>query len=265
MSITLTTRDDVAILAIERPERRNALSYAQWTGLRDLACEAANTDGIRAVVLHGQGGHFCAGMDLKPDNPLAGRLMQAVMGNDARISRDIILELKGCLREIAELPVPVIAAIEGVCVGGGLELALCADVRIAAEDAVFRLPETRIGMIPDLGGTAKLTRLVGPGRATDLVLTGRKLAAPDALVWGLCERLAPSGGALDVALSWVSEMRLGGPRATRLALNVIRTTARRDEFKDLGHETTLGAEAIASGEPQVGIAAFAMKQDPDWT
>ncbi|MCP4918890.1 MAG: enoyl-CoA hydratase/isomerase family protein [Proteobacteria bacterium] len=265
MSIRLTIQSDVGVLEINRPERRNALSHEEWHDLRRMARSLGQRTDLRAVIVHGVGGHFCAGMDLKPDNPISARLIQSVMEHSTVISRDIILELKACLREVSELPVPVVAAIEGACVGGGMELALCADLRIAATDAVFRLPETRIGMIPDLGGTAKLTRLVGPGRATDLVLSGRKLLGEDALVWGLAERTCAPGTALETALAWVDEMRLGGPKATRLALNVIRTTARRDQHKDLRHETALGARAIASGEAMIGVAAFAAKTDPDWT
>ncbi len=131
MSIELTREGGLAILTIDRPRRRNALAMEQWRALGEHSLSLAEDPTLRAVVLHGSGGHFCAGMDLNPDNPLLAEVGQAIFQKDRQVALDVIRELKANVAAIAALPVPVIAAIEGACAGGGLEVALCADMRVA--------------------------------------------------------------------------------------------------------------------------------------
>lgn len=264
MSITCTQTDGVAVLAIDRPHRRNALSMPEWHGLRDHARTLADAPGLRAVILHGRHGHFCAGMDLRPDNPLMGRVQQAVFQGERDVGVDVILELKECLAAVGALQVPVIAAIEGACAGGGLEVALMADVRVASSAAFFSLPETRVGMVPDLGGSARLTHLVGRSRATWLALSGRRLPAADALTWGLCEQICEPGTALETARALAADICKGGPIATRLALETLRFASAHPLDQALAHETQAGASALVSGEVPVGVMAFVQRKEPDW-
>ena len=261
MSVRTTWDGEVATIEIHRSEKRNALALQQWEELRDAArgCAAA-----RAVILTGDGGHFCAGMDLSPGNPLIGQILPIVQGGDFQGAMDLILMLKDCLQAIAELSCPTFAAIEGACVGGGYEVALACDVRIAAETASIGLPEARIGMIPDLGGCVRLTRLVGPGRAADLIVTGRRVSGAEAFRLGMVERVVAEGQAMAEARQAARDVLIGGPQAVQLALNVVRMVSELGQTEALALESRAGAMALISGEPQEGVTAFFEKRAPDW-
>lgn len=262
MPVTSQHQDGVAILTIDRPERRNALDLEAWHGLRDQA--RAIPAGTRAIIVTGAGGHFCAGMDLSPANPLIPRIGPAIVGGDEEAARAVIEELKDCVAALAESGVPTFAAIEGACIGGGLEVALGCDVRICATDAVIGLTEVRIGMIPDLGGCARLTRLVGPGRAADLVTTARKIDGEEAFRLGIVERTCAPGTALEVALAAARQVVENAPSAVRLALNVVRVSPDLGLAEALSVETRGGVLALTSGEPQEGVTAFFERRPPRW-
>lgn len=262
--ITLALRDQVAVLTIERGERRNALHWPMWVQLGQRVDEARAAN-PRALVLTGQGPHFCAGMDLKPDNPLLGRILPAIVDADAAAARGVIQELKAITRKLLDFPAPTFAAIEGVAAGGGYEVALHCDVLVAARDARVGLPEVRIGMVPDVGGSTLLARRVGPGRAALAVTTGRMFDAPEAQLLGYVDLLAEPGQALALALSLAAEVRLGGPQAVRGALSTVRQAPSLPLDAALAIETEAGAAALTSGEPREGTLAFAEKRDPDWS
>jgi enoyl-CoA hydratase/carnithine racemase len=253
----------VATLVIDRPSRRNALHGPLWTALHEAARSLAD-DPPRVVILHGTGGHFSSGMDLTPDNPLVVRLAPAVQAGDRDALRAIIGELKASLAAIASLPCPVLAAIEGACLGGGLELALTADLRVAGESARFSLPETRWGLVPDVGGTVRLSRLVGRARASDLVLTGREATASEALSWGLVNRVVPDGTTLEAARAVAEKIVATAPTATAGVLDVLRAVDGLDDEAAFAAETAAGVAALASGEPLEGLAAFAGRRKPRW-
>ena len=261
MSVSLTVADRVAVLVLDRPDRRNALSLADWRTLRDLL---RSLQPVRAVVSTGAEDHFCAGMDLADDNPLIAELAPALNRGEEAAARRVITELKECVSAITELEVPVFAAIEGACIGGGLEIALACDVRIAASDAIFALPEVRLGMIPDVGGCARMVRLVGSGRTADLVTTGRRVRGDEAFDLGIVERIVPPGGARAAAMLAAADVVLGGPDAVRLALAVVRAAGDLGLDEALAIETHHGAMAIASGEAREGISAFREKRAPRW-
>lgn len=262
MSVQLTwAPSGVATLTIDRPERRNALDETHWHQLRDAARAAERA---LAVIVTGGHGHFCAGMDLSPQNPMLVRVQPALRSGDEDPVRDLLRELKDCVQAVADIPVVTIAAIEGACVGGGLEIALACDIRVAAIDASLSLPEVRVGMIPDLGGTARLTRLIGPGRAADLITTGRTIHGEEALRMGVIEHVAPSGGAVGLAESLAAQVLANGPTAVRLALNVIRATPDLGLEEALSLETRAGVLALVSGEPVEGVSAFFERRAPRW-
>lgn len=262
MPVTLETHDGVALLTLSRPERRNALDLGAWRALRDHAESLA---GVRAVVVTGAEGHFSSGMDLAPDNPIVQHVGPAIFEGDERAAREALDELKGCVAAVASLPVPTFAAIEGACVGGGFEVALACDVRIAARDASIGLTEVRVGMIPDLGGCARLTRLVGPGRAADLICTARRVTGEEAFQLGCVERVVEPGQALAAALDAAREVTRNGPEAVRIALSVVRRASDLGLPEALSLETQGGVLALTSGEPREGIAAFHEKRLPRWS
>ena len=265
MTIRVHREGGVAFLSIDRPERRNALAGPQWTALGEQARQLAADPKLRAVILHGQGEHFCAGMDLNPDNPLIAQVGQAIFGHDRDAGVAVIRGLKADLAALGSLPVPLIVAVEGACAGGGLEVALRGDLIVASTQAWFSLPETRVGMVPDVGGSTLLTRKVGAANASYLALSGRRITADQALRWGLVQELCEPGQALQAAKALAADICKAGPQATRLALRALRQAAVLPLEKSLEHETQRGADALVSGEVPVGIAAFAQRKDPQWT
>ena len=189
-----------AILTLNRPEKRNAMHRDLWAAMGDAATAVAS-ESPRAVVVTGSGGHFSAGMDLSFNNPLLVSLAQAIQSKDTGAVNELIDWLNAQIDAFTKLPCPVIAAVEGVCVGSGLELALACALRVATTKAVFALPETRVGLCPDVGGARRLHALIGPARTLDLIATSRTIACDEAEKWGMVDRVCEPGSALEAALT----------------------------------------------------------------
>src|SRR5215218_7272678 len=190
MTVHLEVAEGVGTLRLDRPPM-NALDIATQDRLKELAQEATRREDVRAVVVYGGEKVFAAGADIKE--------MQA-MDHAAMVARS--RDLQEAFSAVARIPKPVVAAVTGYALGGGCELALCADVRIAAEDATLGQPEIKLGIIPGAGGTQRLARLVGPSRAKDLIFTGRSVGAPEALAIGLVDQVVPPAEVLAAALAW---------------------------------------------------------------
>jgi enoyl-CoA hydratase len=264
-SIELHVDGPIAHMILSQPKRRNALHWDLWVQLGQRASEIASNPEVRVVVISGAEGHFCAGMDLSMDNPAVQRLAPALIARDKDAARSLIQDLKSFIQAIADLPIPTIAAIEGACVGGGMEVALGCDLRVAATDSQFALNEARAGMVPDLGGTARLTRIAGTGRAADLILTGRRISGSEAQQWGVVQRTCPPGEAVETAFAVAKEILASAPTAVRTALKTIRAIPDMSEEEALRADTEAGVIALTSGEPAVGIQAFLAKKTPDWS
>src|SRR4249919_1536206 len=169
----------------------NALNAAVQEGLRAAAHEASDRADVRAVIVYGGEKVFAAGADIKE---------MAAMSYTDMVDRSGALQ--SSFSAVTRIPKPVVAAVNGYALGGGCELALCADIRIAADNATFGQPEILLGIIPGLGGTQRLARLVGPSRAKDLIFTGRFVKADEALEIGLVDRVVPADQVYDEAVAW---------------------------------------------------------------
>ncbi|MCO4746667.1 MAG: enoyl-CoA hydratase/isomerase family protein [Proteobacteria bacterium] len=259
--ISVTHDGPIATLTLDRQARRNAMNSAVWTDLRDVAHGLAASP-PRVLIVTGAGGHFSSGMDLSADNPLLMRLLPLIQKRDEQGLTQLIAELQETMNAYADFPVPVIAAVEGACAGSGLEWALSCDLIVAAEGAFFSLPETRHGMVPDVGGTTRLTRRVGQARASDLILTGRNLSLDEAETWGLVDRRVPEGTALKAATELAKQICLSAPTATEQALTVLKDLENNDP--SLARERAAGTRALISGEVLEGFAAFGEKRAPKW-
>ncbi len=253
----------VAVVTIDRPERKNALGSELWRRLGEVADELAAAL-PRAVVLTGAGGVFSAGMDVSPDNPQIQRFAEALAKRSADPARVMLGELHAVLDRFFALPVPIIAALPGLAYGGGAEIAARCDLRVMDPEATICFSEVRLGLMPDLGGGVALARLVGPGRAADLILTARKVGAAEALALGLCNRVSAPGAVLDEALGLAEAIAGNGPRAVRAALAVIRGAGDRSYGEAIAEERERAAELIATGECQIGIAALLTKKAPEF-
>jgi enoyl-CoA hydratase/carnithine racemase len=262
--VTLARDGHVATLTLDRPERRNALGEAMWVALeqRVAELEAALP---RALVLTGAGDRaFCAGQDLGMDNPQVQGLMTAVQDHDPAPVERFLARERGVVDRLFALPVPVIAAVNGVAYGGGAELAARSDLRVFDPAAVVCFSEVTLGLMPDWGGGVALTRLLGPGRAADLILTGRRVGADEALALGFANRVSAAGAALPEALELARAIARNGPRAVRGALDVIRRAPALSDEEALGLEMRRAVALIASGECVNGIAAFMSRQAPEF-
>ncbi len=246
-------RGRVGILTIDRPTRLNALSRATLYALGRLGRELIADDDVRAIVISGSGDRaFCAGADLKE--------RRSMSNDDVRVQVGLYRSELGVLDDS---PKPVIAAINGVALGGGLELALLCDLRVAVASAKLGLPETTLGIIPGAGGTQRLGRLVGEGRAVEMICLGRRLDAAEALSWGLINRVTPAGAdLLEDTLSWIAPIADGAPIAQSAALRAIRASYDVPLARGLELESVYYDETIRSQDRLEALAAFAEKRKP---
>jgi enoyl-CoA hydratase/carnithine racemase len=221
----------------------------------DAALEAIAVDpGARAVVLTGAGTRaFCAGSDVKEFEGLAGR-----------VAAGKLLYEKYVYRKLAELPVPTIAAIEGDALGGGLELALCCDLRVAGANARLGMPEVRLGVIPGSGGTQRLPAVVGPARAKELILVGELIDAARAEQIGLVNAVVAAGEAVAAATDMGERIAQRGPVAVREAKRLVGHAGDQPVDAGLAAELDASDRVFASQDMLEGARAFFAKRPPDF-
>jgi enoyl-CoA hydratase/carnithine racemase len=216
--------------------------------------EIARSPDVRAVVVHGQGERaFCAGSDVKEFEQLHGRVAE----------QKLLLE-KLVYRQLARLPVPTIAAIEGHALGGGLELALCCDLRVAGSGATLGMPELTLGVTPGSGGTQRLPRVVGPARAKELILLGELIDATAAERIGLVNRVVLAGGALAEARRMADLIATRGPVAVRAAKKLVDLAADHSVDDGLALELDASEAVFASQDMLEGATAFLQKRPAEF-
>jgi enoyl-CoA hydratase len=258
------TEGRVAVLTLDRPDKRNAFDETMWSSLEKAVAKLRDRL-PRAVVVTGAGDKaFCAGFDVSPDNPQVARLITALNDKDRKPIEALISRIRTGVDGLVSLPVPIIAAINGLAFGGGAELSVRCDIRVMDPDAVISFSEVRLGLMPDWGGGVALARLVGPARAAELVLSGKRVGAQEAFVIGLVNRVSEKGSALDLALGIAGEIAKNGPRAVREALSVIRRTPDMSVAEALDFESERAVALIESGECIEGIGAFLGKREPEF-
>lgn len=251
--VKLERRGRVGVLVLDRPDRRNALSRDALYALGRLGRELVADPEIRAIVVTGAGDKaFCAGADLKE--------RQGMSTDDVRVQVGLYRSELGVLDRS---PKPVIAALNGVAFGGGLELALICDLRVAAPHAELALPETTLGIIPGAGGTQRLPRVVGEARAKEMILLGRKLGAAEALAWGLVNRVSSEGASvLEDTLAWIDPIANGAPIAQAAALRAIEDSFEVSLELGLELERVRYDETLRSEDRLEALRAFAEKRRP---
>ena len=246
--VRIDVADHVADVALNRPDKHNALDGAMFTGIVAAAEEVASTPGVRAVVLHGEGPSFCSGLDV-------ASLMSSGVSVDELLDRNgrrANLFQRTCTDWI-DLPVPVIAAIHGACFGGGLQIALGADIRIAAPDARLCVMEGKWGLVPDMGITSTLPRLVRLDVAKELTYTARVLSGPEAAELGLVTRVADDP--LAAARALAAEIAGRSPDAVRAAKRLYDTAWHAPAEEGLLLETELQRALIGSPNQIASVQA----------
>jgi enoyl-CoA hydratase/carnithine racemase len=242
--VRLEVSDAVGTVRLDRP-KLNALNVQVQEEIRAAAAEASEREDVRAVVLYGGEKVFAAGADIK-------EMADMTYPDMARRSG----ALQSSFSSVARIPKPVIAAINGYALGGGCELTLCADVRYAAEDAVLGQPEILLGVIPGAGGTQRLTRLVGPSRAKDIIFTGRFVNADEALAIGMVDRVLPAEEVYDAAVAWARQFQHAAGFALRAAKESIDRGLETDLDTGLEIERQHFAALFATEDREIGMRSF---------
>jgi len=242
--VRLEVEDGVGTIRIDRP-KMNALNVQVQEEIRAAASEAATRDDVRAVVVYGGEKVFAAGADIKE---MADMTYTDMVGRSGA--------LQSAFTAVAKIPKPVVAAVTGYALGGGCELALCADVRIAGEGATFGQPEILLGIIPGAGGTQRLTRLVGPSRAKDIIFSGRFVKADEALRIGLVDRVVPDGEVYDAALAWARQFSSAASYALRAAKESVDRGIETDLETGLEIERVQFAALFATEDRGTGMRSF---------
>lgn len=250
-------RDQVAVITINRPDRMNTLGGTMKPDLARAFFELArNDDHVRAVLITGSGDRaFCAGADIKE------RAADAVRGTEHFVRQKSTHEL---FRSIEEFEKPVVAAINGVALGGGLEIALCCDIRIASTNARFGLPEVKLGVIPAAGGTQRLPRLIGEARAKELILTADLVDADTAQRYGLVSRVVDLADLMPTAMELSQRIARHPPLAVRFAKRAINRGMQTDLDSGLEYERYASAMIVDSEDRVEGMRAFLEKREPQF-
>lgn len=251
--VSLEVKDAVATLTLQRPPM-NALNRQMQSEIREAATEVAARRDVGAVIIYGGPKVFAAGVDIKEMN---GMTYQDIL----RASTD----LQDCFNAVARIPQPTIAAVTGYALGGGCELALCCDLRIAADDARLGQPEILLGIIPGAGGTQRLPRLIGVSRAKDLILTGRHVDAVEAMSFGMVNSVVPADDTYSAACELAGRLARGPALALRAAKEAIDHGMDVDLATGLDIERVRFAALFATDDQSEGMAAFVAKRPPSFT
>jgi enoyl-CoA hydratase len=253
-NITYGVEDGIAIITINRPDALNALNRETVEELCTAAWTAGEDPEVGAVIVTGAGEKaFVAGADIKEMIDFSPMDM-----------KEFCLRGQASLATLEELGKPVIAAVNGFCLGGGLELALACDVRIASENAKMGIPEVSLGIIPGFGGTQRLPRLIGPGRAKEMAMSGGMYDAAKAEAWGLVNAVHAQEELMDAAKKMARSFMKNGPLAVGLAKAAVNNGMGMDLKRALFLEAELEATAFSTEDRHEGMGAFVDKRKPDF-
>jgi enoyl-CoA hydratase/carnithine racemase len=256
MSLVITQdAGPVRHVVLNRPEKRNALNADLVLALGAALEEARVADEVRCVVIRGNGPMFSSGMDFADLGSLAENPA------NLRAFRRPILDAWNLCEEMAK---PVVCQIHGACIGGAMELALACDLRVMAAEAVIGMPETRVGLIPDVGGSSRLPAIVGLGRAKELIMTSRLIDGTEAERIGLVNRVAPAAELEDATKRLVDELLACAPIAVGHAKRVLDGVAKPTLAASLEHEVTVQQLCAATEDFKEGTRAFAEKRAPEF-
>jgi enoyl-CoA hydratase/carnithine racemase len=251
--VSVEVADQIATIRLDRP-KMNALNAQVQREIAEAAALADADPRAHAVIVYGGERVFAAGADIKE---MAG-MPYAEMAAHSRTLQD-------CFTAVARIGKPVIAAITGYALGGGCELALCADFRVAGESAKLGQPEIQLGIIPGAGGTQRLPRLIGPARAKDLIFSGRHVPAAEALSIGLVDRVVPDSDVYEAARQWAATFAGGPTVALRAAKQAVDQGLEVDLDTGLEIERLQFSGLFATDDAKIGMTAFAAKSTPEFT
>jgi enoyl-CoA hydratase len=269
--ISLEADHHVATLWLDRPEKRNALGPAFWADLPVAMAAIGATPGIRTVVVAARGPHFSVGLDLVAMPGLLGpggdgSAARPSRAEQARSARSEVLRLQASVSSIAECPLPVIAAIHGYCIGGGVDIAAACDIRLASADALLSVREAKVAIVADLGSLQRLPRIIGKGHLAELAYTGKDITAERARAIGLVNDVSADAAAvLADARSLAAEIAANSPVAVQGTKAVLTACEDRSVADGLDYVATWNAGHLASDDLVEAMTAFREKRPPTFT
>lgn len=243
-------KDNIRIIALNRPERLNAMNFQVAVDLENVIAEIEEDEQARAVILTGAGRAFSAGGDVKDmadpnaKNPPLGRYI--------------------FFNKVEDVSKPVIAAINGICIGGGLEIALCCDFRITSDVAKFGQAEVKLGIMPGGGGTARLPRLIGPGRAKEFLYFGDFIDAQEAYRIGLVNKVVSPEGLMDEAMKWARELAERPPLSLKMIKDCVNIGMQMDLLSAIDYEAKSAKMLFTTEDSVEGTTAFVEKRKPNF-
>ena len=262
-TITLELEQGIAEIRLDRPDKSNAMNDAMWQEIRQAFEWVDATPEARVAILSGAGRNFCAGIDLAMMAGIQQRIAHADGARSREALRRLILDLQDCLSSLERCRKPVIAAIQGACIGGALDLVTSCDMRYAAADAVFSVREIDLGMVADVGTLQRLPRLVGDGMARELAYTGRNFTADEAERMGLANRIFASPEALTAAVREIAAtIAAKSPLATRGLKEVMNFSRDHSVADGLNFVATWNAALLLSGDLAESMLAMREKRAP---
>jgi len=256
--VTSRIEDAVALVAFNRPDKRNAINRDVLRALVDAVTAAERDRAVRAIVLYGEGRVFSAGVDF-------GMLAGDVGGGERVPFRAQVGEMQALVTRLEAVEKPVIAAMHRYVPGLALEVALACDFRIATDDCELGLPEVKVGLVPDVGGTTRLVRTVGYAKAKELILTGRMIPADEALAMGLVTEVAPVGTHVESAVRLAEEIGQNAPLAVGLAKRLIDLGASADKHTFQAMELLAQSILLPTDDAREGASALAERRPPRFT
>jgi enoyl-CoA hydratase/carnithine racemase len=257
--VTSRTEGHIALVALNRPEKRNAINRDVLRALLETVTAAERDRMVRAIVIYGEGRVFSAGVDF---TMLAGDLG----GTGERVPfRAQVGEMQALVTRLETIEKPVIVAMHRYVPGLALELALACDFRIATNDCELGLPEVKVGLVPDVGGTTRLVRTVGYARAKELIMTGRMIPADEALAMGLVTEVAPDGTHVEAAVRLAEEIAENAPLAVGLAKRLIDLGASTDKHTFQAMELLAQSILVPTEDAREGARALAERRPPRFT
>ena len=264
-TIALSLDQGIAEIRLNRPDKSNAMNDAMWQEIRIAFDWVDATPEARVAILSGEGRNFCAGIDLAMLGSIQQRIAHADGARSREALRRLILDLQDCLSSLERCRKPVLAAIQGACVGGALDLVTCCDMRYASPEAVFSIKEIDLGMVADVGTLQRLPRLIGDGMARELAYTGRNVDAAEAERLGLVNRIFASPEALTAGVRALATTIAGkSPLATRGLKEVMNYSREHSIADGLNHVAGWNAAMLLSGDLNEAILAQRERRAADF-
>lgn len=265
MSLELTIDGAIARVVLNRPEKLNAMGPAFWEALVPTFAAIDEAPEVRVAILSAEGRAFTAGLDLMAMMPRIPAPTGAPDGSKTRRLHAFIRDLQAGFTAIERCRVPVIAAVHGVCLGGGIDMITACDVRLASADAIFSVRETKMAIVADVGTLQRLPAIIGQGHTRELVFTGRDIDAAHAERIGLVNRVLPDHAALMAdAEALAAEIAANAPLAVQGAKQVLNEATRADIDRGLEYVATYNAGHLFTQDLGVAMAAFVSKQPPEY-